>query len=87
MMYCFISHNVKTLFVLSTDYLGEEEKDGLKKEANKKGEKDTTTCVCCSGKSEDQKKEGETKYSKVGCACCSESSEDSTPSPVKVGIC
>ncbi|XP_020336771.1 zinc finger C3H1 domain-containing protein isoform X1 [Oncorhynchus kisutch] len=62
---------------------GEEEKDGLKKEANKAGEKDTTACVCCRSKSEGPEEEGETKYSKVGCVCCSESSEDSTPSPVK----
>ncbi|KAK6319895.1 hypothetical protein J4Q44_G00090020 [Coregonus suidteri] len=59
-----------------------EEKDGLKKEVNKKGEKDKI-CVCCSSKSDDPKKEGEKKNPKVGCVCCSVSSEDSTPSPIK----
>lgn len=63
---------------------GEEEKDGLEKEADKQeGEKDAKICLCCGRESGYLKKEGE-KDTKVCCVCCSKSSEDSAKSPVKV---
>ena len=84
-MYCFISHSVNTLCVLCSVFSGEEEKDGVEKEADKKeGEKDAKTCcVCCGRESDYLKKEGE-KDTKVCCVCCSKSSEDSTKSSFKV---